>query len=86
MFSAYITNLQPDPKRAWRLGWGHSGDLEQALPKEEDQARVVRRPELAVDRETEDVAVEAAAAFRVGRAQEYSAAQHVHGLITSRHG
>jgi hypothetical protein len=64
----YITDLQPDPKRSARLVVGCTGYLEKSLAKEEDQPRILGRPELAVDRESEDVPVETATALRVGRA------------------
>jgi hypothetical protein len=68
VLGSYVTHLQPDPKRSCRLVVGCTGYLEQCLAKEEDQPRILRRPELAVDRESKDVPVETATALWVGRA------------------
>ena len=68
MLGPYVTDLQPDPKRSGWLVVGCTGYLKQSLAKEEDQPWILRRPELAIDRESEDVPVEAAAALWVGRA------------------
>ena len=54
-------DLQPDPKRSGWLAVGCTGYLKQSLAKEEDQPWILRRPELAIDLESEDVPVEARA-------------------------
>jgi hypothetical protein len=78
-----IADLDPDhhraPGRAGRL----PGDLEQSLAEEEHQPGIVRRPELPVDRQAQQVTVEAAAAVQVARAQQDPAAQNVHATISS---
>src|SRR6266511_2207034 len=76
----HVADLQPDPKRSSRLAVGGTRHLQQSLAKEEDQSRIVRRPELAVDRQSEGVPVEPATALRVGRAYQDAAAQYLHGL------
>jgi hypothetical protein len=68
VLGSYVPDLQPDPKRSGRLAVGCTGYLQQSLAQEEDQSWILRRPELAIDREPEDVPVEAAAALWVGRA------------------
>lgn len=68
MLGSYVTDLQPDPKRPYWLVVGCTGYREQSLAEEEDQPWILSRPELAVDRESKDVPVEAATAFWVGRA------------------
>jgi len=57
------------------------GDLEQPLAEEEHQPGIVRRAELLVDGQAEQVTVEAAAAVRVAGAQQDPAAQNVHAAI-----
>lgn len=78
-----IADLDPDhhraPGRAGRL----PGDLEQSLAEEEHQPGIVRRPELPVDRQAQQVTVEAAAAVQVAGAQQDPAAQNVHVTISS---
>jgi hypothetical protein len=63
VLGSYVTDLQPDPKRSGWLAVRCTGYLKQSLAKEEDQPWVVGRPELAIDLESEDVPVEAAAAL-----------------------
>jgi hypothetical protein len=63
-----VTDLQPDPKRSGWLVVGCTGYLEQSLAEEEDQPWILRRPELAIDRESKNVPVETATALEVGRA------------------
>jgi hypothetical protein len=53
-------------------------------PKEEDQPWILGQPELPVNREPEDVAVEMAPALRVGRAQQNTATEYLHGSIAPR--
>ena len=69
-----ITEL---PGRAGRV----PGDLEQPLAEEEHQPGIVRRAELPVDGQAEQVTVEAAAAVQVAGAQQDPAAQNVHATI-----
>jgi hypothetical protein len=68
VLGSYVTDLQPDPKRSGWLTVGCTGYLKQSLAKEEDQTWILRRPELAIDLESEDVPVEAAATLWVGPA------------------
>jgi hypothetical protein len=51
------------------------------LAKEEDEPGILGRPELAVNREAEDVAVETATARWVGRAEQNTTAEYLHGSI-----
>jgi len=78
-----IADLDPDHHR----GPGSAGraprDLEQPLAEEEHQPGIVRRAELPVDGQAEQVTVEAAAAVQVAGAQEDPAAQNVHATIPS---
>jgi hypothetical protein len=67
VLGSYVTDLQPDPKRSGWLAVRCTGYLKQSLAKEEDQSWILRRPKLAIDLESEDVPVEAAAALWVGR-------------------
>jgi hypothetical protein len=67
VLGSYVTDLQPDPKRSGWLVVGCTGYLKQSLAKVEDQSWLLRRPELAIDRESEDVTVETATALRVER-------------------
>jgi hypothetical protein len=77
----YVTDLQPDPKRSGWLVVECAGYLKQSLAEEEDQPWILRRPELAIDRESEDVPVETAAALWVGWAQQDTAAEYLHAPI-----
>jgi hypothetical protein len=61
-------HLQPDHDRGVGRLRGLPGQLKEPVPEEEDEAWVARRAELAVDRETEHVAIEPAAALAVRRA------------------
>jgi hypothetical protein len=76
-----IADLEPDhhrvPGRVGRV----PGDLEQSLAEEEHQPGIVRRAELPVNGQAEDISVEAAAAVQVTRAQQDPAAQNVHATI-----
>ncbi len=54
------------------------GDLDQSRAEEEHHPRIVRRAGLSVDSQAQYVAVEAAAAVQVGRAQKDPPAQNVH--------
>ena len=78
-----IADLDPDhhrvPGRVSRM----PGDLKQPLAEEEHQPGIVRRAELPVDGQAEQVTVEAAAAVQVAGAQEDPAAQNVHATIPS---
>jgi hypothetical protein len=76
-----IADLDPDhhrvPGRAGRV----PGDLEQPLPEEEHQPGIIRRAELPVDGQAEQVTAEAAAAVQGAGAQQDPAAQNVHATI-----
>ena len=78
-----IADLDPDhhrvPGRVSRV----PGDLKQPLAEEEHQPGIVRRAELPVDGQAEQVTVEAPAAVQVAGAQEDPAAQNVHAAIPS---
>jgi hypothetical protein len=78
-----VADLDPQqhrpPGRAGRV----PGDFEQPLAEEEHQAGILRRAELPVDGQPQDVAVEAAAAAKVSRTQEDPAAQDVHVTIAA---
>ena len=76
-----IPDLDPDHHRVpWRAD-RVPGYLEQPLAEEEHQAGIIRRAELPVDGQAEQVAVEAAAAVQVAGAQQDPAAQYVHATI-----
>jgi hypothetical protein len=81
VLNPYVTDLQPDPQRSAGLVVGRTGYLEESLAKEEDQPRIFGRSELAVDRKSEDVAVETATTHWVGRAKQYAAAEYFHDPI-----
>ena len=59
------------------------GDFEQSLAEEEHHSGIVRRAELPVDGQAQDVVVEVAAALQVAGAQEDPAAQNVHATISA---
>ena len=59
------------------------GDFEQSLPEEEHHAGIIRRAELPLDSQAQDVAVEAPTALQVAGAQENPAAQNVHATISA---
>ena len=81
VLGADITDLNPDhhrvPGRAGRM----PGDFEQSLAEEEHHCGIVRRAELPVDGQAEDVPVEAAAPVQVAGARQDPAAQNVHATI-----
>jgi hypothetical protein len=54
------------------------GNLEEALPQEENQPGIVGRAELATDGQAEDIAIETATAPRTGRAEQDPAVQYLH--------
>ena len=77
----HVAHLDPDHHRApGRPGRG-PGDLEQSLAEEEHQPGIVRRAELPLDGQAEQVTVEAAAAVQVAGTQQDPAAQNVHATI-----
>jgi hypothetical protein len=55
--------------------------LEQSLAEEEHDGGVISRPELAVDRQAQYVAVEAPAPVQIGRLQQDAAAEYLHPAI-----
>jgi hypothetical protein len=65
-----IPYLDPDHHRAPRRAGRVPGDFEQSLTEEEHHSGIIRRAELPVDGQAQDVAVEAAAAVQVAGAQE----------------
>jgi hypothetical protein len=69
VLGADISYLDPDRHRAPRSTGPVPGDFEQSLAEEEHHPGIVWRAELAVDGQAQDVAVEAAAAVQVARAQ-----------------
>ena len=76
-----IPHLDPDHHRAPGQIGRVPGDLEQPLAEEEHNPGIVRRAELPVDGQAEQVTVEAVAAVQVAGAQEDPAAQNVHVTI-----
>src|SRR3974390_3429247 len=81
-----IAYLEPDHHRAPGRAGRVPGDFEQPLAEEEHHAGVIRRAELPVDSQAQDVAVEAAAAVQVAGAEEDPAAQNVHATISASRG
>ena len=77
----HITDLDPDHHRAPGRVGRVPGDLEQPLPEEEHQPGIIRRAELPVDGQAEQVTVEAAAAVQVAGTQQDPAAQYIHATI-----
>src|ERR687898_1000856 len=79
-----VAHLQPQRHaRGWRLG-GPSRQLQEPAAQEEDRAPLRPVPELAVDREPQCVAVEGPAALRVGRPQQHTAVQYLHGVMITQ--
>lgn len=76
-----VPYLQPDHHRVAGRGTSVSGHLEQSLAKKEHRPGIGRRPELPVDRQAKNIAVEAPAAVQVGRAKQNAAAQNLHTAI-----
>ena len=74
VLSANIAYLNPDHQRAPGRVGRVPGDLEQPLAEEEHHPGIVRRAELPVDGQAQQVTVEAAAAVQVAGAQEDPAA------------
>ena len=67
-----------EPQRAARVRFAVAGKLDQRLTGVEDRARAV----VAGDRQAELVAVEAQRALVVGRPEEHSAGQDLHGSVS----
>ena len=80
-----IADLDPDHHRVPGRAGSVPGDLEQPLPEEEHQPGIIRQAELPVDGQAQHIAVEAAAAVQVTRAQQDPAAQNVHTTISASH-
>jgi rhodanese-related sulfurtransferase len=78
-----VADLEPQRHPAHRAV-GAAGHLEQSVPGEEDQSRLLRRAELPVHGQAEDVPVEGLAPHRVGGTEEHSAAQHLHAAIVAQ--
>jgi hypothetical protein len=83
VFGVNIADLDPDHYRAPGRAGRVPGDLEQSLAEEEDQPGIIRRAELPVDGQAQQVTVEAAAAVQVAGAQQDPATQNVHGTISA---
>jgi hypothetical protein len=81
-----IPYLNPDHHRLSERAGPVTGDLEQSRAEEEHHPRIVRRAELPVDSQAQDIAVEAAAAVQVAGPQEDPAAQNVHATISAARG
>src|SRR5215472_16835834 len=81
MFRGQVPYLKPDHDRVPRRAVPAPGDLEKPVAEEEHHPRIRRRAELPVDRQAQDVALEALAAGQVGRAQQDPAAQYLHATI-----
>ena len=73
-----IPHLDSDHQRAPRRAECVSADPEQSLAEEENHPGAVRRAELPVDGQAQDVAVEAEASVRVAGEDEDPAAYNVH--------
>jgi hypothetical protein len=78
-----VAHLHPDHHGLPGRAGGLPRDLEQSWAEEEHHAGIIRRPELPVHGESEDVAIETAAAVKVARAEEDPAAENVHGTIAA---
>jgi hypothetical protein len=78
-----IPHLDPDHHRVPGRTGRVPGDLEQPLADEEHDPGVVRRTELAVDGQAQQVTVEAAAPVQVAGPQQDPAAQNVHATISA---
>ncbi len=78
-----IPYLHPDHHRLPGRAGPVPGDLKQAGAKEEHHPGIVRRAELPVDGQAQDIAVEAAAAAQVAGPQQDPAAQNVHATISA---
>ena len=59
------------------------GNFQKPWPEKEHHSRIVRRPELSVDRQTQHIPVEMAASAQVGWAQQDPAAQYLHPTIVA---
>lgn len=81
MLGVNVPDLDPDHHRAAGRAGRLPGDLEQPLAEEEHQPGIIRRAELPVDGQAEQVTVEAATAVQVAGAQQDPAAQNVHATI-----
>jgi hypothetical protein len=75
-----LTDLQPECQ-ALRALLCLTRYLQQPVPEEEDDPRLLRWAELAKDRKPEDVAVERLRPPRIRRSQQDTAAQYLHGAI-----
>src|SRR5699024_9795952 len=73
-----VAHLQPQAHLTTASTVPVPRDLEETIAQEEHLARAVRVAELAVDRETQHVAVERSATVGVGRAQDDAAGEDVH--------
>ena len=78
---AYLPYLKPDHHPMPAGADPAPGDLEQSLAGERTHTRIVWWAKLLIDRQAEDVAVEAAAAVQVARAQEDPVAENIHATI-----
>jgi hypothetical protein len=78
MLRADVPHLDPDHHRTPRRPVPVPGDLQQALSEKEHQPGIVRRPELPVHGQAQDIAVEPAAPIQAAWSQQDPAAQNVH--------
>src|SRR5215212_1873179 len=86
VLSGRITDLQPH-RQPLRALLSLTRYLEQPVPQEEDDPRLLRWAEFAVYRQPEDVAVERLGPPRIRRSQQDTAAQNLHGaIVVSRTG
>ena len=83
VLSGRVTDLQPQRQALGAL-LRLTRYLQQPVPEEEDDPRLLRWAELAEYREPEDVAVERLRPPRIRRSQEDTAAQYLHGAILVR--
>ena len=81
-----VPYLDPDHHRLSGRTGPVPGDSGQSRAEEEHHPRIVRWAELPVDRQAQDVAVEAAAAVQVAGPQQDPAAQNVHATISAARG
>ena len=81
-----VPYLDPDHHRLSGRAGPVPGDPGQSRAEEEHHPRIVRWAELPVDRQAQDVAVEAAAAVQAAGPQQDPAAQNVHATISAARG
>ena len=85
VLGANVPDLDPDHHRAPGRAVRVPGDLEKPRAEEENHPGILRRAELPVDGQAQDVAVEPAAAAQVSGPHQDPAAQNFHATISSPH-